>query len=67
MSRDRCSATTEFVDHLRMPGLDRVALIGWAVRDGVLRLVPRSLDRLQSVLISQRAEKQLRKELGLSD
>lgn len=53
-----------FVDHLRTPGIEHARLVGWAVRDRTLCLVNRSLDRLQSVLISQRAARQARKEMG---
>ncbi|WP_344252779.1 FHA domain-containing protein [Terrabacter carboxydivorans] len=54
-----------FVDHLRTPGIEQARLVGWTLRDRTLCLVDRSLDRLQSVLISQRAAKQERKQLGL--
>jgi hypothetical protein len=56
-----------FVDHLRMPGLDSVRLVGWAVRGDNLLLVDRSLDRLRSAIISARAHKQLLKEAGLQE
>lgn len=66
-ARGTVLSNDRFVDHLKMPGLDAVSLVGWRVMDGRLSLVPRLLDRLQSVLISQRGAKQLRKELGLAD
>jgi hypothetical protein len=56
-----------FVDHLRMPGLDRVSLVGWVVRGENLLLVDRTLERLRSAIISARAHKQLLKEAGLGE
>ncbi len=56
-----------FVDHLRMPGIDRVRLVGWVVRGDNLLFVDRPLERLRSALISARAHKQLLKEAGLRE
>jgi hypothetical protein len=57
-----------FVDHRRLDGLQAAAqLVGWVARGPDVRLVDRTLTRLQSVLISQRALKQELKALGLRE
>lgn len=56
-----------FVDHLRMPGLNRVSLVGWVVRGDNLLFVDRPLERLRSAVISARAHKQLLKKAGLTE
>ena len=56
-----------FVDHLRMPGLEQVTLIGWVVRGETILLTQRPLERLRSAVISARARKQQLKEMGLAE
>lgn len=56
-----------FVDHLRLPGVNQVRLVGWVVRGDNVILVDRSLERLRSAVISARAHKQLLKEAGLRE
>jgi hypothetical protein len=54
-----------FVDHLRIPGLDKVSLVGWVVRGENVLLSQRPLERLRSAVISARARKQQLKDMGL--
>ena len=56
-----------FVDHLRTPSLDAVTLVGWVVRGNTVLLTDRPLDRLQSAVISARAQKQHLKQMGLDE
>jgi hypothetical protein len=56
-----------FVDHLRTPNLDAVTLVGWVVRGSTVLLTERPLDRLQSAVISARAQKQHLKQMGLDE
>lgn len=54
-----------FVDHLRMPGIEKVSRVGWAVRGAHILLIQQPLERLRSAIISARAHKQLLKHAGL--
>jgi hypothetical protein len=56
-----------FVDHLRMPNIDRVKLVGWTVRGSNVLLVERPLERLRSAIISARLQKQELKDAGLAE
>lgn len=56
-----------YVDHRRIPGVQRARLVGWVVRGETTRLQERSLDRLLSAVISARALKQELKEVGLAE
>ena len=56
-----------FVDHLKMPNLDGVTLVGWVVRGDSVLLQERSLERLRSAIISARSQKQKLKDMGLAE
>ena len=56
-----------FVDHLRMPNIERIKLVGWTVRGSNVLLIERPLERLRSAIISARLQKQQLKDAGLSE